>query len=171
MKVITTNLLNRFWTNGIKPIKEKLTQKIDTANLVNNGLCATSGKFALDAAYGKELTDQITQLHSDTDVLMSRSGDFYTPDYSKNNNSQNIPLPYSVSEDGWYTLFGIAVGTAEGNINVNGNIIVYWATSTVYFAKTLYLKKTDKISAVNGTVNAGIQKISSMRLAGKYNYT
>ena len=33
--------------------------------LVNHGLCTEPGKFFLDAAYGKYLTDQITQLNSD----------------------------------------------------------------------------------------------------------
>ena len=38
--------------------------------LVNHGLCTEPGKFFLDAAYGKYLTDQITQLNSDV-VLWS----------------------------------------------------------------------------------------------------
>lgn len=33
--------------------------------LVNNGLCAEPGKFFLDAAYGKNLQDQLTKLNSD----------------------------------------------------------------------------------------------------------
>ena len=37
--------------------------------LVNHGLCTEPGKFFLDAAYGKYLTDQITQLNSDMLVI------------------------------------------------------------------------------------------------------
>lgn len=33
--------------------------------LVNNGLCSEAGKFFLDAAYGKNLQDQLTKLNSD----------------------------------------------------------------------------------------------------------
>lgn len=33
--------------------------------LVNNGLCTEAGKFFLDAAYGKNLQDQLTKLNSD----------------------------------------------------------------------------------------------------------
>ena len=65
MRKITTESLNWFWKKGILPIKEKLNNKIDVANLVNNGLCEMPGEFALDAAYGKTLTDQITQLNSE----------------------------------------------------------------------------------------------------------
>ncbi|MCI8660173.1 MAG: hypothetical protein HFG54_08005 [Lachnospiraceae bacterium] len=32
---------------------------------MNNGLCDTPGQFALDAAYGKYLQDQLTKLNSD----------------------------------------------------------------------------------------------------------
>ncbi|HBI63008.1 MAG TPA: hypothetical protein DDY31_17690 [Lachnospiraceae bacterium] len=38
------------------------------ALLVNHGLCTEPGKFFLDAAYGKYLTDQITQLNSDMGI-------------------------------------------------------------------------------------------------------
>lgn len=34
MKVVTTNLLNRFWKNGIKPIMEGVAKKIDTSKIV-----------------------------------------------------------------------------------------------------------------------------------------
>lgn len=34
--------------------------------LVNNGLCSEAGKFFLDAAYGKNLQDQLTKLNSDS---------------------------------------------------------------------------------------------------------
>lgn len=39
--------------------------------LVNHGLCTEPGKFFLDAAYGKYLTDQITQLNSDMGTYYS----------------------------------------------------------------------------------------------------
>ena len=46
MKVITTNLLNRFWKNGVKPIKEAVTGKLDASKVVNS-LLATEEGFAL----------------------------------------------------------------------------------------------------------------------------
>ena len=39
--------------------------------LVDHGLCTEPGKFFLDAAYGKYLTDQITQLNSDMGTYYS----------------------------------------------------------------------------------------------------
>ncbi len=54
-------------------IAQKLVEKVVTSDtfqttlakyLVNNGLTTEVGKFGLDAAYGKSLTDQLTQLNS-----------------------------------------------------------------------------------------------------------
>ena len=62
MKVITTNLLNRLWKNGIKPIKEAVTGKLDASKVVNS-LLATEEGFALDATQGKALKDQVDELN------------------------------------------------------------------------------------------------------------
>lgn len=62
MKVITTNRLNRFWKNGVKPIKDALANKLNTANVVNN-LLTTAAGYALDARQGKALDDKITALN------------------------------------------------------------------------------------------------------------
>ena len=62
MKVITTNLLNRFWKNGVKPIKEAVTGKLDASKVVNS-LLATEEGFALDARQGKALKDQVDELN------------------------------------------------------------------------------------------------------------
>ena len=82
MKVITTNLLNRFWKNGVLPIKTTLSSKLDKSNVMNNLLTTQSG-FALDARQGKTLNDKITQLnnefgfqsYSQSDLTIA---DFYT---------------------------------------------------------------------------------------------
>lgn len=70
MKVITTNLLNRFWKNGVKPIKDSLTAKVDTSKIVNS-LLTTAAGFALDARQGKVLDDKITSLNSNLSLLGS----------------------------------------------------------------------------------------------------
>ena len=51
----------KFFTN----LKAGLKYVLHTGKLVNSGMCETPGEFALDAAYGKTLTDQITQLYSE----------------------------------------------------------------------------------------------------------
>ena len=63
MKVITTNRLNRFWKNGVLPIKNSLANKLNTANVVNN-LLTTAAGYALDARQGKTLNDKITEFNS-----------------------------------------------------------------------------------------------------------
>ena len=62
MKVITTNRLNRFWKNGVLPIKNAMATKLNTANVVNN-LLTTAAGYALDARQGKALDDKITALN------------------------------------------------------------------------------------------------------------
>lgn len=49
-------------------LKAGLKFVLHAGHLVNNGMCETPGEFALDAAYGKTLTDQITQLYSDITI-------------------------------------------------------------------------------------------------------
>ena len=46
-------------------LKAGLKFILHAGHLVNNGMCETPGEFALDAAYGKTLQDQITQVYSD----------------------------------------------------------------------------------------------------------
>lgn len=62
MKVITTNRLNRFWKNGVLPIKNSLANKLNTSSVVNNLLTTVAG-YALDARQGKALDDKITALN------------------------------------------------------------------------------------------------------------
>lgn len=52
-------------------LKAGLKFVLHAGHLVNNGMCETPGEFALDAAYGKTLTDQITQLYSDIQDLQN----------------------------------------------------------------------------------------------------
>lgn len=66
MKVVTTNLLNRFWKNGVKPIKDALTNKVDSSKIVNS-LLTTAAGFALDARQGKVLDDKITELNRNSE--------------------------------------------------------------------------------------------------------
>ena len=47
--------------------KTGLKYVLHTGKLVNSGMCETPGEFALDAAYGKTLQDQITGLYSEID--------------------------------------------------------------------------------------------------------
>lgn len=73
MKVITTNLLNRFWKNGVKPIKDSLSSKVNVSDIVNN-LTTTAANKALDARQGKALNDKITTLNSN----LSQGGSGYS---------------------------------------------------------------------------------------------
>jgi len=83
MKVITTNRLNRFWKNGVLPIKNALANKLNTANVVNNLLTTVAG-YALDARQGKALDDKITALNGKTTTLDTKgrfNGQIITPQF------------------------------------------------------------------------------------------
>lgn len=67
MKVITTNLLNRFWKNGVKPIKDSLSSKVNVTDIVNN-LTTTVANKALDARQGKALDDKILELNRNLEM-------------------------------------------------------------------------------------------------------
>lgn len=68
--------------NLLDVIAQKLVEKVVTSDtfqtvlakyLVNNGLTTETGKFALDAAYGKNLQDQITQQNSNISGLINHN--------------------------------------------------------------------------------------------------
>ena len=76
MKVITTNLLNRFYKNGVKPIKDALAKKLDTSKVINN-LTTTTAGYALDARQGKALDEEISELKSKTNFEMLKFANGY----------------------------------------------------------------------------------------------
>ena len=59
MKVITTNLLNRLWKNGVL---EKLKLKVDVAKIVNNFTTTVEGTVA-DGRAVKTLKDELDSLN------------------------------------------------------------------------------------------------------------
>ena len=71
MKVITTNLLNRFYKNGVKPIKDALAQKLDTSKVISN-LTTTVAGYALE---------KISELKSKTNFEMVKFTNGYIKKY------------------------------------------------------------------------------------------
>lgn len=67
MRLINTNLLNYFWKNGIKPIKETLTKKFDKDRLVNNMMANEEG-FALDARMGPVIQGKFDEINGNLAV-------------------------------------------------------------------------------------------------------
>ena len=73
-------------------IAQKLVEKMVTSDtfqtvlgkyLVNNGLTTEAGKFGLDAAFGKNLQDQITQQNSNIENTTNRVTDLENNKVSK----------------------------------------------------------------------------------------
>lgn len=67
MKVVTTNLLNRFWKNGVMPIKNALVSKFDTSKIVKSANITEEG-FVMD---GKTASEQFAELNGNIETLAS----------------------------------------------------------------------------------------------------
>lgn len=83
MKIVTTNLLNRFWKNGVKPIRDALAGKFDKTKLSNNMLTTEQG-FALDARQGPVIMAKLNKLQTEVDstnsnLTQSTNGKFVLP--------------------------------------------------------------------------------------------
>lgn len=154
MKVITTNLLNRFWKNGVKPIKEAVTGKLDASKVVNS-LLATEEGFALDATQGKALKDQVDELNRKlayvkTDISQNlkvyREGRRVTVQglVLINGTSMSFELPYTATDvtrfptiglSNSLALAGYSFGTVKGAVCeiTFGNAITYAAVNFAYY--------------------------------------
>lgn len=63
MKVVTTNLLNRFWKNGVIPIKYAISSKFDTSKIVKSANITEEG-FVMD---GKTASEKFAELNGKFD--------------------------------------------------------------------------------------------------------
>lgn len=70
-KIVSGMKLAKF----IRDFKAGMAYVLHTGSLINNGNCTESGKYALDAAYGKTLADGITSLNSS--LLAERKRHFH----------------------------------------------------------------------------------------------
>ncbi len=59
MKVVTTNLLNRFWKNGVKPIKTALAGKFDASKVVASRNITEAG-YVME---GKTASEALAELN------------------------------------------------------------------------------------------------------------
>lgn len=99
--------ISRFLAN----LKAGLKFVLHTGQLVNNGMCETPGEFALDAAYGKTLTDQITGLYSEITSL-KWNGYLY-----KNGVVQHPDITGGLDI---YSIYGATVSFGSTNLNFSG---------------------------------------------------
>lgn len=106
-------------------IAQKLIEKVVTSDtfqtvlakyLVNNGLTTEAGKFGLDAAFGKNLQDQITQQNSNIDNALYYKG--MLPSDNANNADANGIYRFTPT-----TNFG-----TSGIVNQGYGVIICWGT-------------------------------------------
>lgn len=139
--------------NLLDVIAQKLVEKVVTSDtfqivlakyLVNNGLTTEAGKFGLDAAFGKNLQDQITQQNSnkadknsDTSISVKKIVGFSANDYknahffaqSPTNENQNSRAGYGFENIGKNGAF-LFLNTVQNmlsvifNDNTTGNLLI-----------------------------------------------
>ena len=69
MKVITTNLLNRFYKNGVKPIKDAVAGKLDASKVVASTSISVPG-FVMD---GKTCSEALAGINSNLAGLIIKN--------------------------------------------------------------------------------------------------
>lgn len=110
----------RMCNNGIWESPKEL---ITTGKLINNGLTTEVGKYPLDAAFGKTLSDQITQLNSNLEqenyILSFDSVNFGIKLVSQNLISINKKIAFAAFIE---NSIEIPNGGIFANIISNGNI-------------------------------------------------
>ena len=140
MKVITTNLLNRFWENGIKPIKTALGGKLDvtkvikSTNITEPGF-VMDGKTAADAfaQLNKKLGDFIITRKIQTTITLPPNGsnnppaDFFAPTI---NGYKPINIICTFVGDNRSFLYGL-------NVRTDNNYIYVQFTNTTANEKTI----------------------------------
>ena len=107
-------------------IAQKLIEKVVTSDtfqtvlakyLVNNGLTTEAGKFGLDAAFGKNLQDQITEQNSNINqigqVLTAGSPTAYVTEQGKSYDICSLTL-----SDGKWIVIGATL--SPGNLKIDG---------------------------------------------------
>lgn len=68
MRLINTNLLNYFYKNGVKPLKDAIANKLDANKLANNLLTTVKG-YGLDARQGPVIQGEIDSINSNLSEL------------------------------------------------------------------------------------------------------
>lgn len=106
-----------------KNFKAGMSFILHAGQLVNNGLCNEPGKYPLDAAFGKNLQDQLTQLNSNLTLLkFSEIAKITSTSEETINTSEDITKFKAL-----YIQFG------KGAEDYGSMIIWHWFTNTYYF--------------------------------------
>lgn len=118
MKVITTNLLNRLWQNGIKPIKTALDGKISTSKIVKSTNITQEG-FLMD---GKTASEKFAELNSNKIEILQKT---FTEEISS---TGNIPLYLPSTE---YVVVAVSIRGAAAIPYVSNSSPFNWNSKVV----------------------------------------
>lgn len=93
MGIITTNLLNRFWKKGIKPIRESLDEKVEVSKIIESTNITEPG-FVMD---GRTASEEFSELNR------KLPSDYYTESKSANISPNNwVTINSAVLKNGIY---------------------------------------------------------------------
>lgn len=96
MKVVTTNLLNRFWKSGIKPIMEGVAKKVDTSKIVQSTNITEDG-FLMDGKTASEAYAELIGKYIIINVPFT-----VTSKSASASGYQEVPIPVGTVPDGYF---------------------------------------------------------------------
>lgn len=120
MKVITTNLLNKFWKDGVLPIKNG---KINVTDIVNN-LTTTAANKVLDARQGKALADKYDQLNRNYTALNTRVAGFNSTRLYISSGKTGIYM--RVPQTDWVKCVAFVVGSNNLDAVIQETVFAYY---------------------------------------------
>ena len=132
-------------------LKAGLKFILHAGHLVNNGMCETPGEFALDAAYGKTLQDQITQVYSDIQDLQNGLSALDTR-VTNAINGGDLAAPFEMNF--LITPYSNSITNVENSVTLDANT----ANKLQYTAYATYNNETGDYDAkVTRTYNTAVK--------------
>lgn len=158
MKLVSIELLNRFWTNGINPIKTLVNKKLDAAKIANNCTTTEAG-YALDARQGKELREDVDEINSNLSHLSS--------DLTKLENDLTHIEYISLYETSALAVMAyIKQKWAEYGIYQNGFIFNFLVNNANWYSGIMYSDNTNTWWGIVQERNNGIDTIKTYQYFG-----
>lgn len=156
MRLINTNLLNYFYKNGIKPLKDAISGKLDMSKIANNLLTTVSG-YALDARQGKVVQDEIDGINSNLSELVGQLEGLFI----KKNIGKSCTI---VANSGNYLTFDLPSVTGYSAIGVIGVSLPITSAISLYYISNgkVYLNCYGMIANVTQNCSVDVLYIKNL---------
>ena len=131
MGIITTNLLNRFWKKGIKPIRESLDEKVEVSKIIESTNITEPG-FVMD---GRTASEEFSELNR------KLPSDYYTESKSAN-----------ISPNNWVTMNSVVLKNGIYDVKAN---VSYSVSEDVGIGLSIETNPYTNTASVRGNMGGG----------------